>query len=86
MTKRSPCIMCDGGRQICICHKAWPMTDQKAYPLDKRAPKLYTMFLPPSHPFWQMSDDEFERYAGVHVRREIVKPIPIGEIGQQEKA
>jgi hypothetical protein len=40
------------------------------------APKLYTVWLPPSHPFWKLSDDEFERVAGVHVRREVVKPIP----------
>lgn len=45
-------------------------------PRTSRAPKLLTMFLPPSHPFWEMSDEEFEGWAGVHVRREAVKLIP----------
>jgi hypothetical protein len=40
------------------------------------APKTEVMFLPPSHPFWKMTDDEFEHHAGVHVRREVVKLIP----------
>jgi hypothetical protein len=41
------------------------------------APKTQVMFLPHSHPFWKMPDEVFEHYAGVHVRREVVKLIPV---------
>lgn len=37
----------------------------------------YTMFLPKSHPFMRMSDEEFEYIAGPHVKRQAVLPIPM---------
>jgi lipopolysaccharide biosynthesis protein len=40
------------------------------------APKIYTVVLPPSHPFWKMSDEDFVNLWGPHVRRIESKPIP----------
>lgn len=45
----------------------------------RKPPTRWTMFLPPSHPFWKMTDEEFAYHAGDDVARVVVKPIPLGD-------
>jgi DNA-binding ferritin-like protein len=37
-------------------------------------PKHYTAYLPANHPFWKLSDKEFEDIAGPHVARVVAEP------------
>lgn len=42
-----------------------------------KAPTLYHLFLPASHPFMKMSDEEFENLWGPHVERHVPQQIPL---------